>query len=176
MARDGIQTNDRQLACARISSQEGQDYLVPPFPPPCPPAPSRTLISPSRGGSTVGSPLPCSSSVPTRPLVSPHARFPFGMSCLPSPSLCLPPHFAFPRLRGKWLLQAAMACAANYAWVNRSSMTFLCRQVIIGHSPLGLEPSLPAAFTFLPSPSPPSPTRQSNGVRKTTARFMPSRC
>ena len=22
-----------------------------------------------------------------------------------------------------------MACAANYAWVNRSSMTFLCRQV-----------------------------------------------
>jgi RNA-splicing ligase RtcB len=22
----------------------------------------------------------------------------------------------------------AMSCAANYAWVNRSSMTFLCRQ------------------------------------------------
>ncbi|GAB4820541.1 hypothetical protein N2152v2_007587 [Parachlorella kessleri] len=50
MARDGIQVNDRQLACARINSQEGQDYLT------------------------------------------------------------------------------AMACAANYAWVNRSSMTFLCRQ------------------------------------------------
>lgn len=50
MARDGIVTNDRQLACARINSQEGQDYLT------------------------------------------------------------------------------AMACAANYAWVNRSSMTFLCRQ------------------------------------------------
>lgn len=50
MARDGIQTNDRQLACARIDSDEGQDYL------------------------------------------------------------------------------AAMACAANYAWVNRSSMTFLTRQ------------------------------------------------
>uniref|UniRef100_A0A061QWI7 RNA-splicing ligase RtcB homolog n=1 Tax=Tetraselmis sp. GSL018 TaxID=582737 RepID=A0A061QWI7_9CHLO len=50
MARDNIETNDRQLACARISSKEGQDYL------------------------------------------------------------------------------AAMACAANYAWVNRSSMTFLCRQ------------------------------------------------
>ena len=50
MERDGIEVNDRQLACARISSQEGQDYL------------------------------------------------------------------------------AAMACAANYAWVNRSSMTFLCRQ------------------------------------------------
>ncbi|PSC67470.1 hypothetical protein C2E20_8856 [Micractinium conductrix] len=50
MARDGIITNDRQLACARINSQEGQDYLT------------------------------------------------------------------------------AMACAANYAWVNRSSMTFLCRQ------------------------------------------------
>ena len=27
MARDHIQTNDRQLACARINSQEGQDYL-----------------------------------------------------------------------------------------------------------------------------------------------------
>ncbi len=27
MARDNIQTNDRQLACARINSQEGQDYL-----------------------------------------------------------------------------------------------------------------------------------------------------
>ena len=50
MSRDGILVNDRQLACARIQSQEGQDYL------------------------------------------------------------------------------AAMACAANYAWVNRSSMTFLCRQ------------------------------------------------
>jgi len=50
MARDKIKTNDRQLACARISSQEGQDYL------------------------------------------------------------------------------AAMSCAANYAWVNRSSMTFLTRQ------------------------------------------------
>lgn len=50
MHRDGLVTNDRQLACARINSQEGQDYL------------------------------------------------------------------------------AAMAAAANYAWVNRSSMTFLTRQ------------------------------------------------
>lgn len=50
MARDGIDTNDRQLACARISSREGQDYL------------------------------------------------------------------------------AAMAAAANYAFVNRASMTFLARQ------------------------------------------------
>ena len=50
MARDGIVTNDRQLACARISSPEGQDYLK------------------------------------------------------------------------------AMSAAANYAWVNRSSMTFLARQ------------------------------------------------
>lgn len=50
MARDGIATNDRQLACARISSEEGQTYL------------------------------------------------------------------------------AAMASAANFAWVNRSSMTFLTRQ------------------------------------------------
>ena len=51
MKRDKIDVNDRQLACARIDSTEGQDYLK------------------------------------------------------------------------------AMACAANYAWVNRSSMTFLCRQV-----------------------------------------------
>lgn len=50
MARDEIPTNDRQLACALIHSQEGQDYLE------------------------------------------------------------------------------AMACAANYAWVNRSTMTFLVRQ------------------------------------------------
>ena len=50
MARDNIPVNDRQLACARIHSKEGQDYL------------------------------------------------------------------------------AAMAAAANYAWVNRSSMTFLTRQ------------------------------------------------
>jgi len=50
MARDEIETNDRQLACARIKSEEGQEYLK------------------------------------------------------------------------------AMAAAANYAFVNRSSMTFLCRQ------------------------------------------------
>jgi len=50
MKRDNILVNDRQLACARINSQEGQDYL------------------------------------------------------------------------------ASMAAAANFAWVNRSSMTFLSRQ------------------------------------------------
>lgn len=51
MKRDKIETNDRQLACARINSTEGQNYLK------------------------------------------------------------------------------AMAAAANFAWVNRSSMTFLTRQV-----------------------------------------------
>jgi tRNA-splicing ligase RtcB (3'-phosphate/5'-hydroxy nucleic acid ligase) len=51
MKRDQIQTNDRQLACALIKSEEGQDYLK------------------------------------------------------------------------------GMYAAANYAWVNRSSMTFLARQV-----------------------------------------------
>lgn len=51
MKRDQIQTNDRQLACALINSEEGQDYLK------------------------------------------------------------------------------GMYAAANYAWVNRSSMTFLARQV-----------------------------------------------
>lgn len=53
MKRDNIETNDRQLACARINSTEGQDYLK------------------------------------------------------------------------------SMAAAANFAWVNRSSMTFLSRQVIV---------------------------------------------
>ena len=52
MARDNIKTNDLQLACARIQSQEGQNYLD------------------------------------------------------------------------------AMAAAANYAWVNRSTMTFLARQAV----------------------------------------------
>ncbi|KAK4532935.1 hypothetical protein CCYA_CCYA14G3792 [Cyanidiococcus yangmingshanensis] len=64
MARDRIQVNDRQLACARIHSKEGQDYI------------------------------------------------------------------------------AAMAAAANYAWVNRSSMTFLARQAfakVFNASPDDLE-------------------------------------
>lgn len=51
MKRDKINVNDRQLACAHVNSQEGQDYLK------------------------------------------------------------------------------GMAAAANYAWVNRTSMTFLSRQV-----------------------------------------------
>jgi len=51
MKRDQIEVNDRQLACARIKSNEGQNYLK------------------------------------------------------------------------------AMSAAANFAWVNRSSMTFLARQV-----------------------------------------------
>eukprot|EP01071_Lankesteria_metandrocarpae_P006939 Lankesteria_metandrocarpae@DN4529_c0_g1_i6.p1 len=64
MTRDQIRTNDRQLACTRIDSQEGQDYLK------------------------------------------------------------------------------AMAAAANYAWVNRSSMTFLCRQAfskVFGQAPDDLD-------------------------------------
>lgn len=69
MARDNIHPNDRQLACARINSAEGQDYLV------------RCLQ-----------------------LLSKYAKL-----------MTIP-------------VQTSMACAANYAWVNRSSMTFLCRQ------------------------------------------------
>jgi tRNA-splicing ligase RtcB (3'-phosphate/5'-hydroxy nucleic acid ligase) len=64
MERDEIKTNDRQLACAKINSKEGQDYL------------------------------------------------------------------------------AAMSAAANYAWVNRSSMTFLARQAfakIFNRSPQDLD-------------------------------------
>merc|ERR1719242_353853 len=64
MARDKIQVNDRQLACARINSVEGQNYL------------------------------------------------------------------------------SGMAAAANYAWVNRSSMTFLTRQAfskVFNQSPEDLD-------------------------------------
>lgn len=64
MARDNIIVNDRQLACARIDSEEGQNYL------------------------------------------------------------------------------AAMACAANYAWVNRQTMTFLTRQTFakaFNRTPLDLD-------------------------------------
>mmetsp|Transcript_83053 Transcript_83053/g.164738 ORF Transcript_83053/g.164738 Transcript_83053/m.164738 type:complete len:525 (+) Transcript_83053:52-1626(+) len=64
MARDNIAVNDRQLACARISSPEGQNYL------------------------------------------------------------------------------ASMSAAANYAWVNRSSMTFLTRQAfskVFNQSPEDLD-------------------------------------
>ena len=61
MKRDRIEVNDRQLACARISSTEGQNYLK------------------------------------------------------------------------------AMASAANYAWVNRSSMTFLARQVCTTQHFLGAQ-------------------------------------
>jgi len=35
-----------------------------------------------------------------------------------------------------------MACAANYAWVNRASMTFLCRQAFaktFGRTPAELD-------------------------------------
>merc|ERR1712241_574092 len=63
-ARDNIKTNDRQLACARINSTEGQDYMK------------------------------------------------------------------------------AMSSAANYAWVNRSSMTFLTRQAfakVFNESPEDLD-------------------------------------
>ena len=60
MKRDHIDVNDRQLACARIQSAEGKEYL------------------------------------------------------------------------------AAMAAAANYAWVNRSTMTFLARQVHSSASLLSL--------------------------------------
>ncbi|CAL1263066.1 unnamed protein product [Larinioides sclopetarius] len=61
MKRDQIEVNDRQLACAHINSQEGQDYLK------------------------------------------------------------------------------SMAAAANFAWVNRSSMTFLSRQVTYNTTPDDLD-------------------------------------
>ena len=75
MARDNINPNDRQLACARIGSPEGQDYLV------------RTA------------------HLARNQVLHLVVTSVYDLS------------------------QAGMACAANYAWVNRSSMTFLCRQV-----------------------------------------------
>lgn len=93
MARDGISTNDRQLACARIQSPEGQDYLV---------RNPRSLAP-----TAVPVAVPCS---------------------VLRLSLCADTHAASCRARAPADPQAAMACAANYAWVNRSSMTFLCRQ------------------------------------------------
>lgn len=38
------------------------------------------------------------------------------------------PPFVLLLTKGIQFHTQAMACAANYAWVNRSSMTFLCRQ------------------------------------------------
>lgn len=67
MARDKIKVNDKQLACAKISSREGQDYI------------------------------------------------------------------------------AGMACAANYAWANRSAMTFLIRSsvaAVMNRSPEDLDMAL----------------------------------
>ena len=69
MKRDNIEVNDRQLACARIQSKEGQDYL--------------------NGMAAAGKS--------------------WGSS-----QLFLPHSLVF--------------ISANFAWVNRSSMTFLARQ------------------------------------------------
>lgn len=71
MKRDNIRVNDRQLACARIKSPEGEDYLK------------------------------------------------------------------------------AMSAAANYAWVNRSSMTFLTRQVKIISNVWSQANSTPTLFPSL---------------------------
>ena len=65
---DAVPTNDRQLACARIRSESGKQYL------------------------------------------------------------------------------AGMAAAANYAWVNRSSMTFLCRQAFAKRASAGLDPPTSGSF------------------------------
>ena len=85
MARDAIQTNDRQLACARINSQVFRPCQLPPS---------------------------------SRHCANQHLWQ--RMYADVRPLLC-------PAQEGKNYL-AAMSCAANYAWVNRSSMTFLVRQ------------------------------------------------
>ena len=98
MARDKIATNDRQLACARINSEEGQSYLK------------------------VCQHLLAWHSCSKRVLVlQPHAGVSSWLYVISLSRHCAVPHVILVPLQ-------AMACAANYAWVNRSSMTFLCRQ------------------------------------------------
>lgn len=50
------------------------------------------------------------------------------LTCQQAPTPCFPPLPCCPCLQEGQDYLTAMACAANYAWVNRSSMTFLCRQ------------------------------------------------
>jgi RNA-splicing ligase RtcB len=111
MARDGIATNDRQLACARIGSQVG---------------PARS----GRAQPGAGTACTCGPAVPPvrlqRLAVSTHARLP--ASPHPPQPTHTPTHTPPTRPQEGQDYLTAMACAANYAWVNRSSMTFLCRQ------------------------------------------------
>lgn len=80
-------------------------------------APPTTSTAPT--AVTVGLPVPTAPTAlwPPAPPLQPHHRAHRQLACarISSPE-------------GQSYL-AAMACAANYAWVNRSSMTFLARQV-----------------------------------------------
>lgn len=105
MSRDKIAVNDRQLACAHIDSQEGQVCTSP-------------MAMTLQDRFLHSDPKVCITAL---------TRF---------AKLCpLIDDMTLYKLGGFWktflLLQdylAAMACAANYAWVNRSTMTFLVRQ------------------------------------------------
>ena len=112
MTRDGILTNDRQLACARINSQVRQLAAV-------------VLGLWWRAATGLHLPFSPTCWQPSHHQPSTYLHAPHCLS-LTSP----PPHCPCACLRvqeGQDYL-TAMACAANYAWVNRSSMTFLCRQ------------------------------------------------
>jgi tRNA-splicing ligase RtcB len=107
MARDGILTNDRQLACARIASQaRGGMSAVALF----------RDVANQQAASMAGLAAEIAALI----------WLPMGVVLCDASSCCAlsPPP---PPQEGQDYL-TAMACAANYAWVNRSSMTFLCRQ------------------------------------------------
>ena len=105
MARDDIAVNDRQLACARISSQvRGARGL--PAPEEGAALPRLTRLPACAAGVAALAGAPSPSSPPPRARACTHALH---------------------TQEGQDYL-GAMACAANYAFVNRSTMTFLARQ------------------------------------------------
>lgn len=136
MARDKIATNDRQLACARINSDEGQNYLKV--------RGSWNSIMAKRLLATYSSKhASCGTAAALRPrpaamwdrrrrqlaywgVAADGLRGGGRMSQRQQQNLPVPPGLPI-LIKPNNVLQA-MACAANYAWVNRSSMTFLCRQ------------------------------------------------
>ena len=119
MKRDGIDVNDRQLACARIRSKEGQDYgRVRKFVEKRKERERTEEIKDKKGKKSENF------ENYKKKFVFFHFNFfifsfllfhfcPFSLLLF---SFSPPAHLK------------AMGCAANFAWVNRSTMTFLVRQ------------------------------------------------
>ena len=129
MARDGVQTNDRQLACARIGSAvrcmsrfcEGNDGVGR--------AQCHSLLS--TGQEYLWGHASCTFAPGCRVCVSSYTHPAWTNICSIVSVSCNVLQEAQDYL-------VAMACAANYAWVNRSAMTFLARQAFakqFGQSP-----------------------------------------